>query len=407
MKDRLAGSSAAQAEAFLEDMHRHGLFYARFINPRVEPDGEIREQLDRIRRLKVTVVYPFFLRVFDAYDRDLLTREQTIQTLDLVESFVIRRAVCGMQTNQLRRMFPPVFDATGGPGPTFIDGLRRQLGGKRCPDDNAFAADLASENLYTTSDKNERLRLILERLEQSFGHKEPAGLSLATIEHVLPQTLTPEWLSELGDDAESKWERLVHTLGNLTLSAYNPELSNQPFAIKRKAFAESHFVLNQYFVNIDRWTEQAILERGASLAQSALQVWPDVGRIPGSDDREQRPDQKPKAIRFREIVEPCRNWREGFVKLVELFEKNHPGLLTRLAGDETLYAIVSRNPDRFARAKTQIGDVYLNTHASAAQLQDWLKKIAERGGFGGEEYGFLLSEPVTHRVESELFQGNP
>ena len=86
-----------------------------------------------------------------------------------------------------------------------------------------------------------------------------------------------------------KWGQVVHTLGNLTLSAYNAELSNQPFAAKRQALVESHFVLNQHFKEIDQWTDARIRERGTILAQRALQVWPDVGRIPGSLEREKRP----------------------------------------------------------------------------------------------------------------------
>jgi uncharacterized protein with ParB-like and HNH nuclease domain len=390
LKDRLASSSPAQAEAFLKDLHRHGMFYSRFVSPEAESDHEIAERLGRVRRLKVTVAYPFLLRVFDAFDTGLLNKDQVLQTLDLIESFIIRRAVCNIPTNQLRRMFPPVFDATGGPGPTFLDGLRRQLGGQRCPDDNSFTSALASEPLYATSEKNTRLRLILERLERSFAHKEPADLSKASIEHILPQTPTQEWLGELGDEATGKWGQVVHTLGNLTLSAYNAELSNQPFAIKRKALVESHFVLNEHFKNIDRWTDEKIRERGASLAQRALQVWPDVGRIPGSIDREKRPDQRPIAVRFRGIEQPCRNWRDGFVKLVRSFETGQPGLLAQLTDDEALYAVVSKNPSRFARSKAQIGDVFVNTHASAAQLRDWLEKLAERGGFSEEDYGFVI-----------------
>jgi uncharacterized protein with ParB-like and HNH nuclease domain len=389
LKDRLAGSSPAQAEAFLTGLHRHGMFYARFVDPHVEPDPNIAERLDRIRRLKVTVAYPFLLRVFDAFDTGLLNREQVLETLELLESFVIRRGVCGVPTNQLRRMFPPVFDATGGPGPTFVDGLRRQLGGDRCPNDEAFFNALTTNSLYATSEKNTRLRLILERLERSFAHKEPADLSKASIEHVLPQTPTQEWLSELGDDATGKWARLVHTLGNLTLSAYNAELSNQPFEIKKEALAESHFVLNQHFKGIDRWTEEGIRERGTILARRALQVWPDVGRIPGSPEREKRPDQRPIAVRFRSSEQPCKNWRDGFVKLVKSFEESQPGLMARLASDESLYAIISSNANRFARSNIHIGSVFVNTHASAAQLRDWLKKIAERGGFSEEEYGFV------------------
>ena len=268
LKDRISNSNPAQAESFLKDLHRHGLFYARFIDSKTEPDTEIAERFDRIRRLKVTVAYPFLLRVFDAFESGLLSKDQILQTLDLLESFVLRRAGSAtLPTNQLRRIFPPVFDATGGPGPDFVTALRKQLGGHRCPNDDVFLFALATDSLYATSEKNTRLRLVLERIERSFWNKEPADLSNASIEHILPQTPTQESLDELGENAMGKWGQVVHMLGNLTLSAYNAELSNQPFFIKRKALVESHFVLNEYLRISMGGISERIRERGAILAQ--------------------------------------------------------------------------------------------------------------------------------------------
>ena len=152
-----------------------------------------------MQRLKVTVAYPFLLRVFDAFEAKTLTRNQVLDTLDLLESFVVRRSICSFATNQLRRMLPPIFDGAGGATLAFVDGLRQQLGGKRCPDNEAFVSALSRQPLYSTADKNARLRLILERIEKSFEHKEPADLGKATIEHVLPQTLTDHWRDELGE----------------------------------------------------------------------------------------------------------------------------------------------------------------------------------------------------------------
>ena len=105
------------------------MFYSRFVNPDLEDDPAVAERLDRLRRLKVTVTYPFLLRVFDSFSTGTLDRNQLIQSLDILESFLIRRSVCNTPSNQLRRMLPPVFDAVGGASPSFTDGLREQLGG--------------------------------------------------------------------------------------------------------------------------------------------------------------------------------------------------------------------------------------------------------------------------------------
>ena len=397
LKDRLASSTPAQAEAFLRDLHRHGMFYARFVEPTREADHEVAERLDRLRRLKFTVAYPFLLRVFDASEVGSMSREQLLQTLDLLEAFLIRRSICNIPTNQLRRMLPPVFDAAGGASLAFVDGLRQQPGGRRCPNDETFATALATEPLYSTAEKNARLRLILERLERSFNHKEPAELVGAQIEHVMPQTLTPEWLQELGDEPDDHASELLHSLGNLTLTKYNPELSNKPYEDKRKAFAGSHFVLNRHFADVKRWTPSAIRERGRALARHALKIWGDVGRIPSSIETEKQSSLPPIRIRFRNTETPVLNWKDAFVKLLRQFEASSPGLLLRIATEQSLYGVMSLNGDRFRRSKVQIGEAFVNTHASAAQFQDWCRKIAKLAMIDADEFEFV--SPTTRLIQ--------
>lgn len=398
LKDRLANSTPSQAEEFLRDLHRHGLYYSKFVDPKREIDDEISDKLETFKKLKVTVMYPLLLRLFESLDSASLTREQVLECLRLLESFVIRRSVCNLPTNQLRRIFPPVFDATGGPGPNFVDDFRMQLGGNRCPDDQAFFDAIIKEPMYGSSDKNTRVRLMLERLERSYQHREQADFSNATIEHILPQTPTEEWLNELGEAARENWETLVHTIGNLTLSAYNSELSNQPYSFKKVELGQSNFMLNQIFEDYLVWNEQTIRERSKMLASRSLQVWPDVGRHPGSSKRENEPELKPVAVRLKNARQTCRNWRDGFVKLVHFIEDDCPGILERLADDETLYGVISRNPARFARSKIQIGEVFVNTHASASQLREWLKRIGDKSGLNENEYGYILAPPATSPI---------
>lgn len=401
LKDRLAGSSPDEAEAFLRDLHRHGMLYARFVGAQEDPDPQIAQRLDRIRLLKVTVAYPLLLRVFDALDSGRLDRRQVLETLDLLESFIVRRAVCNVPSNQLRRMLPPAFDHAGGAGPSFVDGLRSKLGGSRCPDDETFSQAVATVPLYATSDKNVRLRLILEQIELSFGHKEPADFTKASIEHVLPQTLTPEWTAALGDDARARHERLVHTLGNLTLSGYNAEMSNQPFAAKKQALVDSHFVLNQHFQGVERWDEETIRDRAAILARRVLQIWPDVGRTSEPAKRERQPTQRPTAVRFRNKVLPCEGWKDGLVKLVRGFEGEQPGLMGRLADDPALAVYIIADPERFVRSPAQIGGVRLNTHGSAAHLCGLARRIADRAGIAEDQYEFLT------RDDGQAAEGGP
>jgi uncharacterized protein with ParB-like and HNH nuclease domain len=392
LKDRLNNASPDETKHFLADLHRHGMYYAKFVDPaRYESDPSFSEPLSRLRIIEATVAYPLLLRVFDAVHQGLLTDRQLAEVLNILESFLIRRSVCGYPSNQLRLIFPPIFDAAGGAGESFVAGVREQLGGKRCPDDKAFAAALVSQPLYASAMRSTRLRMLLERLEESFGHKEPAQFSRAQIEHIMPQTLTPIWIEEIGENAQENHARLLHTLGNLTLSAYNPDLSNRPYHEKRDLLKTSHFELNRYFDKVERWTPLAIKDRAQSIAERALTIWPDVGRDGLNQGDVVSVSRKPLAVRFRATTFPISTWKQGVVKLIEMFEATQPGILATIVSNGELATELSADPKRFPRSKAIVGGVYLNTHASVLELKRRLKKIAERLDVKEKDYTFVFA----------------
>jgi hypothetical protein len=98
-------------------------------------------------------------------------------------------------------------------------------------------------------------------------------LQSATIEHVLPQTLTDAWVRELGGDAKAAHSAIVDTFGNLTLTAYNAELSNLPFSEKKERLANTHIELNRWILEQAHWTTSQIAERAAQLALTATDIW--------------------------------------------------------------------------------------------------------------------------------------
>ncbi len=393
LKDRLNNANPEQTKDFLVELHRHGMYYARFINPNeFETDLDISASLRRLRIIEATVAYPMLLRVFDAVHQAALTRAQLLEVLNILESFLIRRSVCGYPSNQLRKIFPPIFNAVGGPSESFITDVREQLGGKRCPDDQTFANALLTQPLYATAKKGSRLRIMLERLEESFDHKEPADLSSAQIEHVMPQTLTPAWAHELGENAAEHHARLLHTIGNLTLTGYNPDLSNRPYPEKRELLSKSHFELNRHFDQVEHWTSATIEARGKAIAERAMRIWADVGRD-GLDQADAVVGlKKPVAVRFRGQIYPIGTWKEGTVKFVEMFEAGQPGLLASLVSNGELSTELSADPDRFPRSKAIVGDVYFNTHASVHELKRRLRKIAGRAGIADGEYTFVFAD---------------
>lgn len=123
---------------------------------------------------------------------------------------------------------------------------------------------------------------LLTTLENSYHTKDPLDFTggAFTIEHVMPQNAlaSAEWREVLGPDCERIHEELVNTLGNLTLTAYNPELSDASFAEKKAhlkgGFDKDYLVISKELHEVEAWGEGAIRKRAARLADRALEVWP-------------------------------------------------------------------------------------------------------------------------------------
>ena len=126
---------------------------------------------------------------------------------------------------------------------------------------------------------NFRSRNYLLRRLENHGRKEPVDVDSFTIEHVMPQNpdLSPAWQDDLGPDWRTVQERWLHTIGNLTLTGYNSELSDRPFSEKltiKGGFRESPLHLNAYLAKLDTGTSSRSWLRAQHLADLALEVWP-------------------------------------------------------------------------------------------------------------------------------------
>lgn len=141
---------------------------------------------------------------------------------------------------------------------------------RRFPRDEEFTEAFVRQPQYGRGST----RFILLRLERSFEHKEPVDLTALTIEHILPQTLTPPWRDMLGARAEHIHSTLLNTLGNLTLTGYNPELSNLPFDEKKAKLTDTHVELNRWLLQQLTWTDSEVLTRAQALLDRAKAIWP-------------------------------------------------------------------------------------------------------------------------------------
>lgn len=281
---------------YLADMARFSKYYARLLNPEIEPIAELSGRLTRLNRIEATTTYPFLLNAYDDLVTGRLSEGDFVSILDLLETFLIRRFVCSIPTNALLKVFVALYGHAS--KTALLEGVKQFLKDKDFPRDRLFKERFISLRLYGGGDRLPKTRLILERLEQSFAHKEAIAFDQLSVEHVMPQTLTDTWKDELGGNWEVAHEMWLHTIGNLTLTGYNPELSNADFSTKRAILQKSHVELNRYFGSVTKWNEQAISQRADHLADVALKIWPDVVRadeepdfeVPDEDSDEQEED---------------------------------------------------------------------------------------------------------------------
>lgn len=231
-----------------------------------DTDAQVTAALHGLNLLESSTTYPLLLALFRQRDEGRIDSQQLACCIDMLRGFILRRFVCGDSSRGYGQMFVRAI-AKNEDNP--VKTLENYLLERGWPDDRRFVESFTQFPLY----KRGYAREMLETLERSRGHKEQADLQAAQIEHVMPQTLRDEWLDELGNEAERIHADWLHRPGNLTLSAYNQEVGNQPFATKKKRFADSNIVLTRDLAGIPTWDEDSIRARGEVLGKEAAKIW--------------------------------------------------------------------------------------------------------------------------------------
>lgn len=240
-----------------------------------ESDGELRRAFRDLDQIRADVVYPLLLEAYTDYELHTLTRDELLEIVELVTSYIFRRAVCRIPTNSLNKTFAGF--AAGIRKDRYVESVKAQFlmmkTYRAFPTDAEFRSKLKAEDLY-----NFRRRSYFLRLMENFGRKERVTIEDYTIEHILPQNedLSPAWRVALGEDWREVQQTYLHTLGNLTLTGYNSEYSDRPFAQKRDmegGFRDSPLRLNKGLGQLETWSAEAIHKRADRLAEEALQIW--------------------------------------------------------------------------------------------------------------------------------------
>jgi uncharacterized protein with ParB-like and HNH nuclease domain/alkylated DNA nucleotide flippase Atl1 len=280
-QERLRGLEGDEkaVEAEIRELARRANLFRRIVQPETEADRDVRAALTRLDRWGASTTYPLLLHLFILWEDDNCTSAEVLEALSYVESFLIRRMISGVPTNNLNRVFSALVPQLSNELP-IAEAVRHALSGARkyWPSDRRLRSAIRSQPFYYQGRQNQKM-LVFQRLEESYKHGEPVDWSASnlSIEHVMPRSLTDEWkeaLAATGDEPGVVHSELLHTLGNLTVTAYNGQLSNRPFERKQEILQGSHLELNRAIVPSSAWGRAEIVARADELADRAIAIWP-------------------------------------------------------------------------------------------------------------------------------------
>ncbi|WP_305868811.1 DUF262 and DUF1524 domain-containing protein [Helicobacter pylori] len=261
-----------EIEDLLKDLQKYCGYFCQ-IAFKKEADKDLNKALSFLVDLETDVIYPLLLELYSDYSDGVLSKQDFIPIIYLTESYLCRRTVCGLGTNSLNKVFPSFTKKID--KNQYLKSVEEHFGllkgMQKFPNDSEFKDSFITIDFYSFKKRE----YFLERLE-NFDTKEPVNTQECTIEHIMPQTLNLEWERDLGENFQAIHEKYLHTIGNLTLTGYNQEYSNNSFQKKRdmeKGFKQSPLKLNQSLKDLESFGEKEIEKRANKLADWALKIW--------------------------------------------------------------------------------------------------------------------------------------
>lgn len=284
--------------------------YALILDPEREQDPGVRFRLERLKTWDASTPHALMLELLKRREQGNVSNQELERALLLIESYLVRRLLAGQSTQGLNRIFPQILNQLKEGDPVDREIHRLLSTGRRHFTTDDHIRKSVEEAPYFLNGRRSHRNIVLRWLEASFNSKEPVDTAKLSIEHIMPQTLNVDWRSELGsiygdENIEDVHNATVHTLGNLTLTGYNSEMSNKTFTRKKAEFAKSGLALNSSLEHFEVWGPEQIKERANLLSDQIISTWP--GPI-SAEDMEN--DFSPLWSKVRAIVEtiPAGHW---------------------------------------------------------------------------------------------------
>ena len=273
-------NKAAGTEGIVKQIHQYSKYYTEW-NTASDKGTRIQRALFKVRKTGQFKITPAILKLLSDRNDGLIVDDDVVEILTIMESYWMRRAICALPTNTAGPVCISMLKSLNATNQlkSFKANLFSLTWAQRMPSDTEIKDTLKTLKIYSLS--SSRTKTILDKLENN-RRKEYVPTSEYTIEHIMPQTLSDDWKSDLGADANRIHETYVHTIGNLTLTGYNSEYQNKRFSDKvdctDKAgnaigYRHTPIKISSYLTTVSKWGEDEILARAEMLSDELITIW--------------------------------------------------------------------------------------------------------------------------------------
>lgn len=370
-------------------------FYSYFVYCNCK-NNKINDRLEQLQRLKSTTAYPFILSIFEeCYSKFNIDEDEVVKCLDVIISYVFRRIICDIPKNALNKIFASLHkdvlkieEELSLHEKVFV-ALLNKKGKAIFPRDENFKEKFVTKDVYNFKQN----KYLLEKLECK-NSKERIDFNDVTIEHIMPQALTPKWQVDLGKRYKDIHTKYLHRVGNLTLSGYNGELSNKSYSEKKRILEESNIYLNRELIKYEYWNEDTISKRGHELFKKAKVIWPlldvKINSINDNDIRNEFELMEDNNVTGREPYEInivgeriiISSWREFFrmvcSKMYEYDGELFDSLLKHKDFEGRRKTIIAKGEEELKNPFKISDNVYIEQNLSANDALNYSKLIVEK-----------------------------
>jgi uncharacterized protein with ParB-like and HNH nuclease domain len=392
-------------EELLEELRRYARLFEKLLTCK---SGLKNQKLDdclyRMMRLEIVVTRPFLMEVLRLNQDGKLSVDDVLQVFLITENYLLRRNICEVPTSALNKIFLNLnkeilrYDNTADHYvQKFVYALLSKKESGRFPDDEEFTAALASKQVYQMRGKYKAY--LFERFE-NYGTIETKDVythldnNVYTIEHIMPQHLTPAWTESLGANAAEIHATWLHRLANLTLTGYNPSLSNKTFAEKRDAeeggYKASGLKMNQKISSMESWGLPELEERNREMIALAKKIWayPQTTFVPAEKEFDSCTlDDENVELTGREIVkysyqnveQPVASWADMFEHIVKFLHQKEKsvlfGLAYQIGNGEGISNYVSNTEEGLRRAMKVDENIFMERNSSTSMKLSILRRL--------------------------------